>query len=68
MKTIVRSKGGTEEREVPINELQIPDLWHVAMYLKKNEPTLGYGDGTPAWQAVLNCWYLCHDLLRTIRE
>ena len=57
MQTITRSKGGTAEREVPVNEIQIPDLWH-------------YSDGShmPTREEILECWHLCHDLLNAIRE
>lgn len=59
--TITRAKGGTGEREVEIATLQVPDLWHVASFLKDK----GHTDAS---LAVLECWHLCHDLLRHIRE
>ncbi len=32
--TFTRSKGGTAEREEIISQIQVPDLWHLAMWLK----------------------------------
>jgi len=32
--TFTRSKGGTAEREEIISQVQVPDLWHLAMWLK----------------------------------
>ena len=61
VKELVRARGGSLERVVPVDELRVPDLWHIAMHLKER--------GFPkAQDEVLECWYLCHDLLRSIRE
>ena len=58
-KTIIRAKGGTDEREVFVDDISVPDLWHIAMALP--------GDLETGQQAyVLECWHLCHDLLRHI--
>jgi hypothetical protein len=54
---ITRAKGGTAERLVPIDEITIPDLWHLAMGLDKQRR-----------DDVLECWHLAHDLLNTLRE
>ena len=59
--TITRAKGGTEEREVPVDEIEIPDLWHISLYLDERT-----GTGNPG-PMVRECWHLCHDLLRHIR-
>ena len=59
---IIRSKGGSEQREVEVSEIQIPDLWHVAVMLEKEFQMKG------AAGQVLECWYLCHDMLRTLQE
>ena len=58
---ITRAKGGTDERKVHINDCEIPDLWHIAMELKRQ------GKRT-ASDFVLETWYLCHDLKRHILE
>ena len=65
MATITQAKGGTAERQVDVATLQVPDLWHIAIALKQ-----GKADNlTPAaGDVVLNCWSLCHDLLKHIRE
>jgi hypothetical protein len=53
---ITRAKGGADERQVHINDVQIPDLWHLAMWLK------GSAD------MILETWYLAHDLKNHIRR
>jgi len=58
METIVRSKGGTAERTVAVTDIQVPDLWHIAMSINNKE----------ARARVLDCWYLAHDLLRAVRD
>lgn len=51
---VVLSVRGKERREVTLNDVQIPDLWHVAERLRRDDP-----DGAAA---VLECWRICHDL------
>jgi len=60
MATIIRAPHGTARREVPIDEVEIPDLWGIAMWLDKNGQDTGCKD-------VLECWHLCHDLLKNLR-
>ena len=55
--TITRSKGGTKERQVPINLITIPDLWHIANRLPVTDCDL-----------VLEVWHLAHDLLQHVRQ
>ena len=62
MTRITLAKGGTAERVVDIKELQVPDLWHIGMELKDG------CTGPCAGDRVLECWHLCHDLLRHIRD
>ena len=58
--TITRSKGGTAEREEDIRLIVVPDLWHIAMSLNDDKKPI-------ASEMVLECWHLCHDLLKHIR-
>ena len=58
---ITRAKGGTAERKVRIEDIQIPDCWHPAMFL------LDSGRKAQS-DIVLETWYLAHDLLRHIKE
>ena len=51
------SKGGTEERTVPVNQIAVPDLWHIAMRLEGRDREM-----------VLETWHLAHDLLKHIQE
>lgn len=64
MRTITRSKGGTKERKVPIDRVQIPDLWHVGRHMIQEGGLAHKEQG----EAILECWHLCHDLLRELRE
>ena len=59
---ITMAKGGTVERDVPLKEIEIPDLWHIAGRLKDG------GTHIPRdADDVLECWHLCHDLLKHIK-
>lgn len=58
--TIIRSPEGTERREVEVDRIQVPDLWHVAMYVKDQ--------GNTQWaEQILDCWHLTHDLITNIQ-
>jgi hypothetical protein len=60
MQTIVRAPNGSTRRIVNVNEIVVPDLWHIAMELDKQ--------GSPvASAAVLETWSLCHDLIINIK-
>lgn len=59
--TITRFKGGTLESEVPVNEIKIPDLWHLSEKLRNEF-------GIDAGNEVLEVWHLAHDLLRHIKK
>jgi hypothetical protein len=62
-RTIILSQGGTNERTVSASTIKIPDLWHLAMHLKKGNAL----DRREA-EKVLECWNLAHDLLGHIRK
>jgi len=49
------AKGGTDQHTVHASEIEIPDLWHLAMRL----------DGQDR-EMVLRCWHIAHDLARHI--
>lgn len=57
-KTLVRSPRGMERREVPLDEVVVPDLWHIindrAIPARRREE-------------IRECWRLCHDLLEHAR-
>ena len=57
MATIIRSKGGTAERTVEVDEIKVPDLWHIVRDL-----------GGDDRDKVLECWVLCNDLLQHLKE
>lgn len=59
---ITRFKGGTREFQVDVEEIRIPNLWHIVKAMKR--------EGYPDYQidAIEECWYLCHDLKRHIEE
>lgn len=61
MKTIVRAKGGLNERRELVSAIEIPDIWHL---VHNHEVRL-----TPKQKKeILECWHLCHDLLRAVKE
>lgn len=57
---VTLSKKGSNERTVEIHTLEIPDLWHLHLWLK--------GQRGDASEMVLNTWHLAHDLKRHIME
>jgi hypothetical protein len=57
---IVRAPKSALRQTVPLNEVQVPNLWHLAVDLKRR------GDKEGAAE-VLECWHLCHDLLENLR-
>lgn len=60
---VTLSKGGTKERQLDINHIRIPDLWHIAMAVGDNPCfTKLHQD------EILECWHLAHDLKRHIAE
>lgn len=58
IKTIIRAPKGRQEIEV--DKIQIPDLWHTAMYLQDLKQY-------HAAEMVLECWHLAHDLITNIQ-
>lgn len=74
MVKITQAPNGAARREVELDRVKVPDLWHLAMYLKDNEATIAKAVGHnhlvgQSWSdAVLETWHLCHDLLENIRN
>jgi hypothetical protein len=68
---ITRSKGGTAEREVDVQDIQVPDLWHVAMHLKElSESSNSHlkHKYKIASEEILETWHLAHDMKRYLQE
>ena len=65
--TFTRSKGGTAEREEPINGITVPDLWHLAQALKGGNLTRSKPILAKAAEEVLECWHLAHDMKRHLQ-
>jgi hypothetical protein len=60
MTGIIQSKGGDGERCTEIRDIQVPDLWHIAMHQ--------YRLGNPAAEKmVLECWHLTHDMKNALQ-
>lgn len=53
---ITLHKGGTEEKTVELESLQIPNLWHYR------------DDAKPSREEILRCWHITHDLRRALIE
>ena len=73
-KTIVRAKGGSGEHVANLEDIQVPDIWHIAQTLKdparlKDLSRVGNRE-LAVWSGdeVLKLWHLCHDLVRHIRD
>lgn len=62
--TIVRAPGGADQREVKVAEIEVPDLWIITQLMQKKGQTKRMKE---AAAEVLECWHLCHDLLKNIK-
>jgi hypothetical protein len=56
-KKVILSPKGSARKEVPIGEINIPDLWHIAM---------AYPENSREREAILETWHLAHDLKRNL--
>jgi hypothetical protein len=78
MTTITLSKGGTAERTIDVQSIQVPDLWHVAMYHHDKADTIPLDNDMQAkadqkWhkmqeEMILECWNLAHDMRKHLQE
>jgi len=62
---ITMSKGGMKEQIVPIKDIVIPDLWHIAMAIER---TGKVADGPGCADLILECWHIAHFLKSHIEE
>jgi hypothetical protein len=62
LNVVTLAKGGIKERQVKLEDVKVPDLWHIANHLEAR------GFSKPCADAVLECWHLCHDLLKELRS
>jgi hypothetical protein len=58
---ITLHKGGTKEKTVPVTQIEIPDLWHLARSVRQSH-------GNQAADAILKCWHIAHDLRKALEE
>jgi len=68
---ITRSPKGAGKRKVELSQVQIPDLWHLAMWLNDadGDRTVKKLQPNPVWPGmVLECWHLCHDLVANLAD
>lgn len=75
--TIIRAPKGTKRQEVPVNQVQVPDLWNFHLWLKdiggdrkRSMPKISAK--LDRWlklmgDQVLENWHLSHDLLVNIK-
>jgi len=61
---VTLNKGGTKEMTVPISQVRIPNLWHIAEAIRKNGKV---ADGPGCAKLILECWNLAHDLKNHIQ-
>jgi len=63
---MTKVKSVIDGQETDILEIDIPNLWPVAMYLSDEGPAPD--DMDQASKQVLTCWYQAHALLKHIRK
>ena len=68
--TLVRAKGGTKERTVPLEEVRIPDAWHAAMRAGKPRDDTDWAKecAESDRKLILDLWSLAHSLLNHARR
>lgn len=49
---VTLNKGGTAEKRLPVERIEIPDMWHVAQRAQASDDK----------QAILDCWRTAHAL------
>ena len=62
---VTLNKGGSKETTMPISQVNIPDLWHIAEAIKRNGKV---ADGPGCADLILRCWNRAHDFKRHIQE
>ena len=66
--TFTRSKGGTEEREEIISQIQVPDLWELYIALKDGNLTRSKQVQARWADTVLETWHLSHDMRKHLQS
>ncbi len=61
MEKITLCKGGAGEEIIKVKDIEIPDLWHIAMWLMKR-------DMNRESDMVLKTWGLAHDLKNALLD
>lgn len=59
--TVTRSPNGNARHEKPLDQIVIPDLWHIAQAIKAKF-------GPEVYREVIDTWHLAHDLLTHAKE
>ena len=54
---IIRAPKGEGRQEVILGNIEIPDLWHIAM---------SFPTDSPEQKAILETWHLAHDLKKNL--
>lgn len=62
---VVINKGGFEEKEKKICDIEIPDIWHIAESIREGRKLLIPQDCA---DLILECWSRAHDFKRHIQE
>lgn len=65
---ITFSKGGTKERKVKVSDIQIPDLWHIAIYLKEIARRPGHSVLAEHADSILEVWHMAHDMKKALQS
>ena len=65
--TFTRSKGGTAEREEPINGITVPDLWHIIIGIREGTKVPKAHRDAVA-DAVYEAWTLAHDMRKHLQS
>lgn len=58
-------KGGSGEKTLPISQINIPDMWHIAQAIRM---TGKVADGPGCADLILECWNRAHDFKNHIQN
>ena len=68
-RTITLKRGGSGEVEVPVEQIQVPDLWKIAEIFqgKSNTIYMSKANREAIADAILECWHLAHDMRKHLQ-
>lgn len=68
-KQVTLARGGSKEKTVDIDKINIPDMWHLASWLRNGDSAnLSKEQRETQAEWLLKTWHIAHDFKRHIAE